>query len=465
MKVFRILVVDDEVSARKALAALLEHEGYETAQAPDGIQALHLVETFKPDIVLTDLRMPLMDGLELIKELHVQDPDLCCIVMTAYGTIDNALEAIRSGANHYLTKPLNFDEVMLILEKCIEHIKLRREFIRMRDSRVSTSDLIFRSQKMESVVRLAEQVAKSQSTVLISGESGTGKEMLAKFLHRMSSRFSKPFVALNCAAIPENLIESEIFGHEKGAFTGAVSQRDGKFRKADKGTLFLDEIGELSTEMQVKLLRVLQERSFEPVGGDGSVDVDVRVLAASNKNLRDLVERGEFREDLFYRLNVIEIEIPPLRERVEDIAALVVFFIARHAERNQKKVHDISPGMLAVLESYQWPGNVRELENVVERAVVLTQTETIEVQHLPAHMSQSSSPSAGISIPGSSMEEIERYAILQTYRSEGGNTKSTAKVLGISQRKVQYKLKDLKAESTEMFAKSDKKLKLENRKI
>ena len=459
MKVFRILVVDDEISARKALAMLLEHEGYETAQAPDGMQALHLVETFKPDIVLTDLRMPLMDGLELIKQIHSQDPDLCCIVMTAYGTIDNALEAIRLGAQHYLTKPLNFDEVMLVLEKCVDHIKLHREFVRLRDDRVATTELVFRSQKMEAIVRFAEQVAKSQSTVLICGESGTGKEMLAKFLHKMSDRYDKPFVAINCAAIPENLIESEIFGHEKGAFTGAISRREGKFRKADRGTLFLDEIGELSTEMQVKLLRVLQERSFEPVGGDKAVDVDVRVLAASNKNLREMVEKGEFREDLFYRLNVIEIDIPPLHERPEDIAALVVFFIAKHAKRNRKDVMALSPDIMCILEKYGWPGNVRELENVVERAVVLTQSNAIEVQHLPAHIVEASSSAAGINIPGSSMEEIERFAILETYKSEGGNTKNTAKILGISQRKVQYKLKDLKAESEEFFAKLNKKSK------
>ena len=455
MNAFRILVVDDENSARRALAGLLEHEGYETAQAPDGIQALNLVETFRPDIILTDLRMPLMDGLELIKQVHAQDAELCCIVMTAYGTIDNALEAIRCGASNYLTKPLNFDEVMLILEQSIENIKLRRDLISLRNQRVSTADLIFRSQKMESVVRLAEQVAKSQSTVLISGESGTGKEILAKFIHRLSRRSSKPFVAINCAAIPENLIESELFGHEKGAFTGAQIKREGKLSRADSGTFFLDEIGELSKEIQVKLLRVLQERNFEPVGGDHVVDLDIRVLAATNRNLREMVEKGEFREDLFYRLNVIEIEIPPLRERGEDIAALVVFFIEKHAKRNEKNVIGVSPEIMTVLESYSWPGNVRELENIIERAVVLTEAEVIDVHQLPSHIVNGSCSNSGISIPGSTMEEIEKYAILETYKSEGGNTKNTANTLGMSQRKIQYKLRDLKAESIEIRSKSD----------
>lgn len=448
MNVFRILVVDDEGSARKALAALLEQEGYETAQAADGIQALHVLEEFKPDVILTDLRMPLMDGLELIREVHARDPGLCCVIMTAYGTIDNAIEAMRLGARHYLTKPLNFDEVMLTLERCIEHIKLHREFLKLRDNRVAASDLIYRSTKMESVVRLAEQVAKSRSSVLISGESGTGKELLAKYVHKMSSRVEKPFVALNCAAIPENLIESEIFGHEKGAFTGAVVTRIGKFRKADTGTIFLDEIGELSMEIQVKLLRVLQEQSFEPVGGDSLVSVDVRVIAATNRNLRKMVEEGLFREDLFYRLNVIEIEIPPLRKRREDLPALVRHFLALHSKRNHKMVRDMSIELMDVLENHDWPGNVRELENIIERAVVLCQNDIIDVEHLPRHIVSSTQPFRDqISIPGSTMEEIERHAILETYKMEHGNTKQTAKVLGISQRKVQYKLRDLKAES------------------
>ncbi len=443
----KVLVVDDEQGARQALVALLTEDGFEVADAPDGYKALGQLETFQPDILLTDLRMPLMDGIQLLNKAREDYPDLVCIVMTAFGSVETAVEAMKAGADDYLTKPLNFEAVELILDRTMARIEMTRELADLRKAgSMRSSGIIGSSTAIADVVRLGGQVANSRANVLITGESGTGKEMLAQHIHRQSSRADKPFLTLHCAALPESLLESELFGHEKGSFTGATGMRRGRFEEADGGTLFLDEIGEISAATQVKLLRFLQTRQFERVGGNTTYTVDVRILAATNRDLEEEVRAGRFREDLYYRLNVINIEMPPLRVRRSDIPILARHFIDKYARDNGKSIDVVNPDVIEVLESHDWPGNVRELENVIERAVVLSSDGRIDRSHLPSNLGSlgrlGSSFGADIRIPGSTLAEIERYAILETYADCGGNTKDTAERLDISQRKIQYKLRD-----------------------
>jgi DNA-binding NtrC family response regulator len=440
----RILVVDDEERARQAFTQLLEDSGYEVRQAPDGFKALGELEDWECDLLLTDLRMPMMDGLELLEKVQAQYPEMASIVITAFGSVDNAVEAMKAGADHYVTKPVDFDQVEVVVERVMENLRMRRELQSLRTAGPEDGPtLVGNSPSMQQVSKMIEQVAPARATVLVTGESGTGKELVARQLHAKSNRADQPFVELHCAALSQNLLESELFGHEKGAFTGATSQRKGRFEEADGGTLFLDEIGEISESTQVKLLRFLQQREFERVGGNETVSVNVRIVAATNRDLEEAVRQGDFREDLYFRLNVIDIQLPPLRARRDDIPLLVNHFVAKYARDNDKDIEHITPEAMTRLRGYDWPGNVRELENVIERAVVLATHAEIDVDQLPGNFGEAPfDKEADIRIPGSTLDDIERYALLKTYESTGGSTSETADILGISVRKVQYKLKE-----------------------
>ncbi len=445
----RVLVVDDEPRAREALVALLETEDYEVRSASDGFKALGILRQWQPDVLLTDWRMPVMDGITLLKKAREDYPQLGCVVMTAFGSVESAVEAMKAGADDYLTKPLNFDAVTLILERSMERLAMQRELQKLRaaNNGESKTRIIGNSPVVQQMISMVDQVADSRATVLVTGESGTGKELIARRIHEKSSRRGKPFVRLHCAALAESLLESELFGHEKGAFTGAASRRAGRFEEADGGTLFLDEIGEIPQSVQVKLLRFLQLKEFERVGGNQTLNVDVRIVAATNRDLEKEVEEGRFREDLYFRLNVIHVEAPPLRARVGDVPVLARHFVVHYAAENGKDIREISPSAIERLERYDWPGNIRELENVIERAVVLADGERVEEEHLPPGLGQTETIFGdGIHVPGATLEELERYAILKTYEATGGSTSETADILGISVRKVQYRLRDYRDE-------------------
>jgi DNA-binding NtrC family response regulator len=388
--------------------------------------------------------MPGMDGIELVKRLGEGEREVAVVVMTAFGAVDTAVEAMRAGAVDYLTKPLNFDELLIVAERALERQNLRAETRLLKQrlaDRHRSGNIIGDSPQMQRLFKVIDQVAPSRATVLITGESGTGKELVAEAIHQQSPRAGGPFIKLHCAALAETLLESELFGHERGAFTGALARRDGRFQLAHTGTLFLDEIGEISPSVQVKLLRFLQEREFERVGGSQTIEVDVRVIVATNRNLADAVARGLFREDLYYRLNVVSIDMPALRDRRSDIPLLADFFLRRYADDNGKEIRGFSERALETLMAYPWPGNVRELENAIERAVVMTTGNTIDADALPTHIAPRATEDAGPPrIPGSTLEELERYAILETMKATGGSTSKAAEVLGISVRKIQYKL-------------------------
>ncbi|MEO8845495.1 MAG: sigma-54 dependent transcriptional regulator [Kofleriaceae bacterium] len=444
----RILVVDDEVNARTALAELLREEGFDVEMAADAFKALGKYGDFSPHVVVTDLKMPGMDGIELVQKLRAMEDPPAVVVMTAFGEVSSAIDAMRAGAAEYLTKPINFEELLVVLGKVFEHQQLAHETrqlrVRVRD-RVAPRNIIGDAPPMQRVFEIIDQVAPSKATVLINGESGTGKELVANAIHQRSPRANAPFIKLHCAALAESLLESELFGHEKGSFTGAVARKDGRFSLADGGTLFLDEIGEISPSIQVKLLRFLQEHEFERVGGTQTVRVDVRVIAATNRNLLDEIAKGRFREDLYYRLNVVALEMPPLRERRADIPSLVSFFLDRYAKENGKAIEGCTPATLELLLNYDWPGNVRELENALERAVVLCTGTTIETKYLPPNVKPVVMPTGMPIIPGATMAEIERYAVLETLKATGGSTSRAAEMLGISARTIQYRLHEYNA--------------------
>jgi DNA-binding NtrC family response regulator len=437
-----ILVVDDEANARTALAELLRDEGYRVETAADGFKALGKMEELAPDLILTDLKMPGMGGVELLERVRAQDEEIVVLVMTAFGAVESAVEAMRKGAANYLTKPLNTAELFLVVSRELERRRLRREAGSLRArlaERYSFDNIIGNAPAMQAVFKTVSQVAAARASVLITGESGTGKELIAAAIHQRSPRLKGPFVKLHCAALAESILESELFGHERGAFTGAAGRRDGRFQQAHGGTLFLDEIGEISPAVQVKLLRFLQEHEFERVGGNETIRVDVRVVAATNRDLKAEVARGRFREDLYYRLNVIAIEMPSLRDRPSDVPLLATHFLRKYTGENGKELEGFSDDVLARLSAYGWPGNVRELENVIERAVVLCAGSKITAAELPPHIAPPLTP-GGISIPGSTLDEIEHYAIVKTLESTGGSTSKAAEMLGMSVRKIQYKL-------------------------
>jgi DNA-binding NtrC family response regulator len=438
----RVLVVDDEVNARTALAELLRDEGYVVELAADGFKALGKLAEFAPDLVLTDLKMPGMDGIQLLGRLHEDDAEVPVVVMTAFGEVETAVSAMRAGARDYLSKPINVGELSVVVARELEQRRLRQEagLLRARLSeKYSFDNIVGSAAPMQAVFKIVSQIATSRASVLITGESGTGKELIAAAIHERSSRAKGPFVKLHCAALAESLLESELFGHERGSFTGAQTRRDGRFQQAHGGTLFLDEIGEISPAVQVKLLRFLQEREFERVGGNETISVDVRVIAATNRDLPRMVAEGKFREDLYYRLNVINLEMPALRDRPSDVPLLAAHFLRRYAEENGKSVSGFAPEAMERLAAYGWPGNVRELENVVERAVVLTGGPQIGAADLPQHLVPAKSR-AGVEIPGSTMDAIERYAITKTLEATGGSTSRAAEILQMSVRKIQYKL-------------------------
>ena len=439
----RILIVDDEANARAALSEILHDEGYVTETAADGFKALGKLEEFQPDVVLTDLKMPGLDGISFMEKAKAAMPGTVFVVMTAFGTISSAVTAVKKGAENYLTKPLEFESLTAVVERAMEKARLLQETRQLRDrlrERNAAGLIVTNDGRMKQILELVGQVGPSRASVLVTGESGTGKELIAEAIHGASPRAPKPFVRLNCAALAESLLESELFGHERGAFTGAVGRREGRFKQADGGTLFLDEISEIPLGTQVKLLRFLQERTFERVGGNETQKVDVRVIAATNKNLADKIKKGTFREDLFYRLNVVTIDIPPLRDRKGDIPALASFFLRRYAAENGRGIEGFAPEALERLSAYGWPGNVRELENVVERAVVLCDGAQVELRHLPPTVVPQDTTDGLPVVPGSTIADLERYAILKTLEACGGSTSKAAMILGISTRKVQYKL-------------------------
>jgi DNA-binding NtrC family response regulator len=444
----KILVVDDEANARAALSELLHEEGYTTETAADGFKALGKLEEFEPDIILTDLKMPGLDGLELMDKARQLCPTTVFIVMTAFGTIQSAVHAVKHGAENYLAKPIDYEALYAVVERAMEKARLLQETRKLRDvlrERNAFKHIISADPKMQAVLELVAQVGPSKASVLITGESGTGKELIAEAICAASPRAAGPFIRLHCAALNEALLESELFGHERGAFTGAIARREGRFKQADGGTIFLDEIGEIPMGTQVKLLRVLQERTFERVGGNESLKVDVRILAATNRDLKAEIARGAFREDLYYRLNVISVDIPPLRARREDILPLARFFLGLYAKENGKPVIEFADDALRTLAAYAWPGNVRELENAIERAVVLCDGPTLRREHLPLAVVPDGEREGPPQIPGSTIEQLERYAILKTLEACGGSTSKAALVLGVSTRKIQYKLHEYSA--------------------
>jgi two-component system, NtrC family, response regulator HydG len=439
----KILVVDDEASARSGLSKLLGQEGYTVETAADGLLALESIAENPPALVITDLKMPNLDGMGLLSKLREQNLPIPAIVTTAFGEVSFAVQAMRAGAEDYLTKPIDFDALLLAVERTLQRREVAAEAenlhrqLRARDQ-AGLEGLIGTSPPMQRIYRMAKQVAASRATVLITGESGTGKGELARALHQLSPRASAPFVTLHCSALAESLLESELFGHERGAFTGADKRRIGRFEQADGGTLFLDEIGEIPAATQVKLLRVLQEKTFERVGGNESIKVDARLVAATNKDLASEVREKRFREDLYYRLNVVHLEMPPLRLRGQDVATLADHFLRKFSRENHKQITGLSAATRSKLLAHRWPGNVRELENAMERAVVFTEGEWVEPEALPFE----AIPEAlgGLRVPGSSMAEIEKHAILSTLEAADGSTTRAAEILDISVRTIQYRL-------------------------
>ena len=446
----RVLVVDDEENLRLVLRTLLRRHGYEVETAESGEEALALVDSFGPDVVLTDVRMPKMGGLDLLTTLKAKRNDATVIVMSAYGNMDLALEAMKAGAYDYVQKPFKPDEVVLALRKAEERELLRRENRALRDEirkEHRFEDILAKSQKMQDIFRTISKIAEYKTTVLVTGESGVGKELVARAIHHRSTRRGGPFVAVNCGAIPENLLESELFGHKKGAFTDAVHDRRGLFEEADGGSLFLDEIGELPLALQVKLLRVLEDEKIRRVGESRDVKIDVRIITATHRDLMAETKAGRFREDLFYRLNVLPIHVPPLRERREDIPLLIDHFVARNNSRLGTVIRGLDTESRRLLFEYPWPGNVRELENTIERAMVLAEGDQIVAQDLPDRLREARDPvqmqlaSGELSVK-KTMRIIEEILIRRALTKTKGNRTRAAEVLEISHRALLYKIKD-----------------------
>jgi len=441
-----VLIVDDEAPLRTSLTKILKKAGYEVMEAPSGEEALEIVRREPVSVVLTDLKMPGMDGVQLLRAIKAISPEAEVILMTAYGTIETAVEAMKEGAYDYIEKPLRRAKVLKTVANAMEKQVLLMEnrylHQQLEDAR-NVKRIIGQSEPMRRVMEIVHQVAPTSATVLIEGESGTGKEVIANAIHYLSDRKDKPFIKVSCAALPETLLESELFGHERGAFTGADRRKPGRFELADKGTLFLDEIGLMPLHLQVKLLRVLQEHEFERLGGTETIKVNVRLIAATNVNLAEAVRNGSFREDLYYRLNVINIKLPPLRERKEDIPLLVDHFIRIYSEKNSKPLRGISKGAMSALMRYEWPGNVRELENVIERAVVLSRDEVIDEGDLPEYIVEGKEEPRLITIPiGTPMDEVERIVISETLKHTKGDKMLAARLLGISYRTIYRKLNE-----------------------
>jgi len=428
----RVLVVDDEKNQREIYTMILEDDGYEVTTAQSGEQALRFARENRFDLVLTDYKMTGMDGLTLLGELLKLDPSIIVVMMTAHGSVESVKDALRGGAFDYLEKPIDRDQLLKVVQNALERLN------RIDD------EIIGQSEEMERVKKMILKVAGSSSTVMIRGESGVGKERVASAIHKASLRANEVFQAVNCAAINENLLESELFGHEKGSFTGAHTQKKGQFETADRGTLFLDEIGDLNISMQAKILRALQEKEIMRVGGTRPIKVDVRVIAATNRDLEAMVKDGRFREDLYYRLNIIPIVIPPLRNRRDDIAPLVDFFIAKHSASANRQIQGVTASARNLIMSYSWPGNVRQLESAIERAILLCEGEEIGVEDLPVEIRQEGSSAAAFNFKlppeGISFDEVERSLITQAMEQTNWNITRAAKLLGLSFRTLQYRL-------------------------
>ena len=447
MKPTPILIVDDDASQRRLIEFWMQEEGYSTLTASDGAAGLKLFEQQEPALVITDIRMPGLSGLDLLSRIKAANPDTAVILITAFSTVNDAVEAMKLGAADYILKPLNADELKVNVHRALERQQLVDENRALREFAGSTfrfESNVTKSRKMQNVIELAAQVSRRDSTVLLTGESGTGKELLAKAIHQNSLRAGKPFVTVNCGALPETLAESELFGHRKGSFTGATSDRAGKFEAANEGTVFLDEVGELTLPLQVKLLRVIQEREVDKIGNTHPVKVNVRILAASNRNLKNLVEDGAFREDLYYRLSVVGIELPPLRERRDDIPLLTRHFLKQYAGRYGIPDLSVSEDAMDKMVEYNWPGNVRELQNVIERLAVLAKDNLIRVETLPDELRRAESriASIGLKLPedGIDLEEVEKEILLQALEKHGWNQTQAAKYLNISRKTLIYRM-------------------------
>ncbi len=435
----RILIVDDEASIRESLWEWLKDIGYSVSTASNGSEALQLAQRETPDIIIADLVMPGMDGIELTKRVKELSPDIPIIIITAYGSIATAIAAIKEGAYDYIEKPFCPERVELVIKKLVEHQKLIKENISLRqklEDRYRFENIIAKSNRMQQIFEMVKVIAKSNATVLITGESGSGKELIARAVHNLSPRKDKPFVAISCAALSETLLGSELFGHEKGSFTGAIAQKKGKFEYANKGTLFLDEIGDISPNTQVHLLRVTEEKEFTRVGGNEPIKVNVRIISATNKDLKKAVAQGQFREDLYYRLNVVTIDLPPLRERREDIPLLAEHFLKKFSLENQKEIAGFAPEAKEFLLKYHWPGNVRELENAIERAVILAKDSLVTL----ADLAYQNLPLAPVS-SDKSLKELEKSHILSVLRQTKGNLSQAAKILGITRMTLYNKVK------------------------
>ena len=442
--------MDDERNTREGLQRALQ-DRYDVLLAEDSQKALQTLESTPIDVMLTDLRMPGVDGMGLLRRAMSLTPPPVCIMMTAYGSIENAVQAMQAGAYHYITKPVNLDELELVIQRALHSRRIETENANLHeqiDQKFGLENLIGESPAMQQVFETIRQVAPSRATVLITGETGTGKELIAKAIHNLSPRKNAAFIAVHAAALPTTLLESELFGHEKGAFTGAVERRIGRFELADGGTLFLDEVGELEPQMQVKLLRVLEERAFERVGGAKTLEVDVRLVAATNKQLKKLVSEGKFRDDLFYRLSVVTVDLPPLRERRDDIPLLVKAFLDEFNHENGKQVRELTPEALNVLLAYDWPGNVRELRNTIEQMVVLARSERLTVRDVPAAI-RGGADLGKINVvrTGMTVEDAERQLIMQALKEMGGNRTKAAQKIGISRRTLHRKLKEFGLEN------------------
>ena len=445
---FNILIIDDEKNIREGLSASLEMEGYNTVLAENGKEGLEIFAKGDIDLVITDLRMPQVTGEEVLEKIISGSPGIPVIVLTGHGSIDSAVDAMRLGAYDFLTKPLNLDRLTLIVKRALQgreltlqHRLLQEELQELQGKKVFES-IIGKSSQMQKVFDMIKRVADSKASVLITGESGVGKELIANAIHNLSSRKEKPMIRVHCAALTETLLESELFGHEKGAFSGAVARKRGRFELANGGTIFLDEIGEINQNVQIKLLRVLQEKKFERVGGEETIDVDVRVVAATNKNLLEEIKKGNFREDLYYRLNVVHIEVPPLRDRKEDIPLLVAEFIKTYAKENSKEIEGLDNKTRSILYNYDWPGNIRQLKNCIESAVVMCQGNIITVDDLPPGIA-TGNESESIKIPlGISMEEAEKIIITENLAANNGNKSKTADILQIGRKTLHRKLEE-----------------------
>ena len=440
---FRLLVIDDEKNIRQGLAESLEEDGYDVVCAQDGDEGWNLFSNGDIDLVITDLRMPGLGGEELMRRILSQSPGFPVIILTGHGSVESAVTAMRSGAWDFLTKPVDLDHLSLKVKRALDNRELFFQHRRMEeelDKRKQFKSIIGNSRNMREVFDTINKAAPTKASILITGESGVGKELVADAIHELSGRKDKPLIKVHCAALSSALLESELFGHEKGAFTGAVSRRKGRFELASGGTLFLDEIGEIDQNIQIKLLRVLQERNFERVGGEETIEADVRIIAATNKDLKAEIEKGNFREDLYFRLNVVNIHVPPLRERKEDLPLLITAFIKEFAEENAKAVEGISDKARSCLYAYNWPGNIRELKNCIESAVVMSRGSLITEEDLPPGL-RTAGDEGWIRIPfGATMEEAEKIIIQETLSANKGNQSKTAEILGIGRKTLHRKL-------------------------